>query len=259
MSPVLSGLQIGDAFFFEGESVKEFQGHPDQKYGHTTYSQNGEDLFIIELFNDLGISRPTYLDVGAFHPYNISNTALLYRFGSTGFTIDANPNCIKDFLDARPWSSHYQYGVVPEYDEIYTYLMFDPTSGRNTLCKNEAEKYSEKYGVSVGEEITVPTITLNDFVNKYNGGKFPHFLSLDVEGLDYDILKSVDFMQSAPVVICVETRVGQASAMSDLMGRLGFRPYAHMGENIIFVHISYFTRLLSGLGLIPPRKEGSIG
>jgi hypothetical protein len=39
------------------------------------------DVIVKFIFDCIGISKPTYLDVGAHHPY-ISNTALFYESGS---------------------------------------------------------------------------------------------------------------------------------------------------------------------------------
>ncbi|NJK83675.1 MAG: hypothetical protein HC912_07525 [Saprospiraceae bacterium] len=44
-----------------------------------TFSQSGEDLIIAMWFNIIDIKNPTYLDIGAYHPFFINNTALLYE------------------------------------------------------------------------------------------------------------------------------------------------------------------------------------
>ena len=40
-----------------------------------TFSQEGEDVFLIDFFKDN--NRGFYVDVGAFHPFRISNTYAL--------------------------------------------------------------------------------------------------------------------------------------------------------------------------------------
>ena len=45
-------------------------------YEIKTFSQSGEDVIINFIFNNLlKIKKPTYLDVGAHHPFFLSNTA----------------------------------------------------------------------------------------------------------------------------------------------------------------------------------------
>lgn len=52
----------------------------EMAYGKTySFAQFGEDLFIDNYFDmkDAGC----YIDVGAFHPFNISNTYMFYKRG----------------------------------------------------------------------------------------------------------------------------------------------------------------------------------
>ena len=51
----------------------------------------------------------------------------------------------------------------------------------------------------------IPVWTLADVVDKYCKGRFVDFLSLDVEGMELATLSTIDFEQSAPIVICAET------------------------------------------------------
>ena len=53
-----------------------------------SYSQNGEDLILIDYFNE----NPNgfYVDIGCHHPFRFSNTYLLYKKGWRGLNVDAN-------------------------------------------------------------------------------------------------------------------------------------------------------------------------
>ncbi len=66
--------------------------HPDQRFGGVTHAQHGDDIIIRAVFDNLGIDNPSYLDIGAHHPTNISNTKLFYDAGSRGINVEANPN-----------------------------------------------------------------------------------------------------------------------------------------------------------------------
>ena len=64
-----------------------------------SYSMNGEDLFINNYFKDkIGF----YVDVGAYHPLELSNTYLLYKRGWSGINIDINSLSIDYFNFLRP-------------------------------------------------------------------------------------------------------------------------------------------------------------
>jgi len=64
--------------------------HRDQWFGGRTYAQHGDDLAVLNIFKRLGIEKPSYLDVGAYHPFDLSNTALLYERGSRGIVVEPN-------------------------------------------------------------------------------------------------------------------------------------------------------------------------
>lgn len=179
--------------------------HPDQHYGCLSFSQHGEDMIILALFNSLGIKAPSYIDVGAHHPFSISNTALLHQRGSRGVNIEANPNLYQNFLKYRPADINLNIGIGPIQGKM-TFYMVDKWSGRNSFNKSMVEEFiKEEPEFSITEEIIVPVETLSNVVAKYCDGKFPDFLSIDIEGLDEAVLASVDFKKSAPLVICVES------------------------------------------------------
>ena len=69
---------------------------------------------LCNLFRLMGIERPGYLDLGAHHPYVISNTALLYERGSRGVNVEANPALVVAFREVRPDDVTVNVGVGPE-------------------------------------------------------------------------------------------------------------------------------------------------
>jgi hypothetical protein len=62
------------------------------KFEKKSFSQSGEDLIIDFIFNALGISRPSYIDIGAHHPYYLNNTAIFYLRGARGINIEPDPS-----------------------------------------------------------------------------------------------------------------------------------------------------------------------
>ncbi|MFH1178148.1 MAG: SAM-dependent methyltransferase, partial [bacterium] len=51
-------------------------------YGHTYYSQFGEDIVLEKIFS--GKNNGHYVDIGAHHPKRYSNTYLLHKRGWSG-------------------------------------------------------------------------------------------------------------------------------------------------------------------------------
>jgi FkbM family methyltransferase len=223
-----------------------YAGHPDQRYGHLTYSQHGEDLVFASLFEQLGIKRASYLDIGAHHPLHCSNTALLYNGGSRGVNVDANPDVMPEFHRLRPSDININVGVGPE-PGVMTFYRIDALSGRNTFSREAALRFvGDHPQFNISDELQIPVVTLNQLVDQYCEGQFPHLLSLDAEGLDYAILESTSFATSSPAVICVETYSAAGQRSGDIIRLLELRtfvPYVRMGENVLFLRRELGERL----------------
>ncbi|AUQ25600.1 FkbM family methyltransferase [Dickeya zeae] len=217
---------------------QSFTGSSDQSFGHITYSQHGEDMIIANIFSILNITKPTYLDIGANHPLKGSNTALLYSRGSHGTIVDANPNLMNDWKEIRPHDTALNVGVSKEDGELPFYYI-DDFSGRNTFDEDLAVAFvTNNPNFKIQKVEKIKTLPINKIVSQYLDGKWPDFLSLDVEGLDYDVLESADFSQNRPTVICAEILSGEEPNMEiiDLLVKKGFYPAFRTIANIIAVN-----------------------
>lgn len=69
-----------------------------------TYAQSAEDIILENIFkNELDFHQAGFfVDVGAYHPTEYSNTMLLYEQGWCGINIDAHPGFEKEFEKLRP-------------------------------------------------------------------------------------------------------------------------------------------------------------
>ena len=220
--------------------MTEWKGHKDQRYGGFTYSQHGDDIFVVNLFDLLGIEKPSYLDIGAHHPTIISNTKLLYDRGSRGVNVDANPNVMADFARERPEDQNLNIGVASQAG-FMTFYMDDPKGGRNTFDAAERDQLiAEGRSISTME---TEVVNINDLVQDACGGKWPDFLSIDAEGLDYEILKSANFLRGRPKVICAEIRKPNTAVTSMMMRRQGFICHCRIAENLIFVDREILAKL----------------
>ena len=205
-----------------------------------SYSQSGEDLIIKFIFDAIGIHKPRYLDIGAYHPEILSNTALFYQNGSHGINVEANPYLLDNFFTKRPKDINLNLGVGSASNKLDFYVMSTPTL--STFSQEEVQKYVAETKHTLQEIIPIQVETINQIVNQYAGGCFPELLSLDVEGLDLAILQSIDYQKSYPIVICVETisfsETGEGEKnhqVSDFLTSQGYLIYADTYINTIFV------------------------
>lgn len=164
---------------------------PSEKELHqkVSYSQSGEDLIIDFFFTARQIDKPSYIDIGAYHPYKISNTALFYEKGARGISIEPNPDGFEKFTKYRSEDTNLNIGIGNEESVLSYYSMNSPTL--NTFSEEEAKRYEEQNSARIEKIIEVEVKTLTSILEKYNKGIFPDFLSLDVEGWDYQILESL--------------------------------------------------------------------
>lgn len=176
----------------------------------SSYSQSGEDIIICDLFNRLGILNPSYLDIGANEPVALSNTYRLYQKGSKGVCVEPNPVLFKKLQKKRKRDVCINAGVAfNEQTEADYYVFPEKAHGLNTFSKADAD-FWETTGIEdlgkfkVQKIIKTKLININEIVNRHFKST-PNFLSLDVEGLDLQILQSLNFKKTSPEVICVET------------------------------------------------------
>jgi FkbM family methyltransferase len=210
------------------------------KYSKISYSQCGEDLIIQYIFNLRKIRKPTYLDIGANHPFYLSNTALFYQKGCTGINVEPNPDLIKEFYKHRCKDINLLAGVGASEGDRNFYIMNDTTL--SSFSEVEIKKYESTGLYKLAEIKKMQVITINSILEKYANGLFPDLLSLDAEGQDLEILKSIDFDSGSPKVICVEAAdyspTGAGGRRSDLVDYLtgeGYYEYANTNLNAIMV------------------------
>ena len=187
----------------------------------------------------MGNHKPSYIDIGAHHPEDLSNTALFYHNGSRGVNIEPDPVLFKAFPKERRFDINLNIGISDEAAELDFYVM--SYRALNTFSKTAAEQ-AEKEGHCIDSVIKLPVDTLPHIITKYCKGRFPDLLTLDVEGLDYEILNTIDYKQDCPTVICVETisysKNGKGEKNTQLIEYLtsnGYLVYADTKINTIFV------------------------
>lgn len=204
-----------------------------------SFSQCGEDMIVEYLFRLRGVTSPSYMDIGANHPFYLSNTARCYERGCRGVNIEANPELIKLFERYRPEDTNLNIGISDREGEMDFYIMTDNTL--STFSKEECDSMV-KGGKTLAGVSKIKLTTISRILAEKCGNQFPDFLSLDVEGMDFDILRSIDFDRSSPKVICVEaaeyspTGAGaRRSQLIDFLSAKGYYEYANTNLNAIMV------------------------
>jgi FkbM family methyltransferase len=207
-------------------------------YRKASYSQCGEDLqvaFVLDLI--LGSRPKKYVDIGANHPFHLSNTALLYTMGGQGVLVEPDPYYANLLRKKRRRDKIVQSGVHFSGEaQADFFVMNVPTL--NTFSRQEMERY-----VSMGHALTatfpVPLENINAILEK--AGTLD-FMNLDIEGLDKAILEMINWEKYRPTCICVETITYETRQepvkhydIIELMIDHGYILYADTFINSIFV------------------------
>ncbi|MEO8405243.1 MAG: FkbM family methyltransferase [Chitinophagaceae bacterium] len=217
-----------------------------------SFSQAGEDQVIRYLINDcLKIPDPTYLEIGTHHPLYGNNTYYFYSRGCKGVCVEPDVRWAPLIRKYRKRDVFLQAGVSTSKETSATFYIF-PTgySGWNTLEKEEAENRQAQTNIKF-QEVTVPLVNINDIIRDHFP-TWPTIISIDVEGLDLDILKSMDFDKYKPEIICAESitfsTTNDQSKINDIAAFMlskGYFVFADTYVNTIFCKSEAFKTLAS--------------
>jgi FkbM family methyltransferase len=212
-------------------------------YQKVSFSQAGEDLIIDHVFRSRDYDKINYIDIGAFDPWNINNTAKFYINGSRGVNIEPDPVSHAKFLTDRKEDQNLNIGIGAK-EETLTYYRLS-SKFLSSFSKEEVEATLKKRpSVKVLDEIQIQVRTIDNVVKEYLNGVYPSFISIDVEGFEMDILKTVDWenKQQLPIIFCVETisysQTGKGiknQEVIDFLVSKGYLAFADTNINTIFV------------------------
>ncbi|OAJ71243.1 hypothetical protein A7976_07390 [Methylobacillus sp. MM3] len=213
-----------------------------------SFSQSGEDLIVDFVLSWMGISEISYLDLGANDPLCFNNTYRLYEKGHTGVLVEPDVTLSEAIRKLRPKDICVACAVGVTHDpEVSFYKMSADTL--STTQSNTVDLYEKNSEHRLTLEVKVPQMHINALLAKYFPEKAPIFVSLDVEGLDLQLLEAWNFSRWRPSVICVETLTYSqnktATKVLDIfkvMELNGYEQYADTYINTIFVNKADWDR-----------------
>lgn len=210
-----------------------------------SYSQAGEDAVLRFLFEDKKVERISYLDIGTNIPDYGNNTYLFYCRGSRGVCVEADRTLIPRIRALRPQDTVLNVGVsIDGRAEAELYLF--NCGGISTFDKEEADKRVASGKYKIVNVAKVPLVSINTILRDHFN-RCPDLLSLDIEGLDLSVLRSLDFERYPIPIVCVETCTysenhirPKDTAIASFMLSQGYEVYADTYVNTIFVRKTWF-------------------
>ncbi len=162
-----------------------------------SYAQNQEDIMLLRALRD--VKRGFYIDVGAQQPVADSVTRLFYELGWTGINIDPMPQWVKMLQADRPHDINLQLAVSDTRGRMKFFAI--PDTGLSTADPEFVKKHAEA-GYQA-QEIEVEVRTLDDVCADHDVHEV-HFLKIDVEGAEENVIRGFSFDRVRPWVVVVE-------------------------------------------------------
>ena len=186
------------------------------------YAQHHEEEILDKYLGD--VVNGTYVDIGAGHATDISNTYGLYLKGWTGLTIDPKRFHVypATFVPSNPVQDKVKHGeplsashkkMRP--NDIHLTIAVTNYDGEVDMCDSatlgswlgddytaEGSPVIKKYGIN-----KVKCLTINTLISKYPQFANPDFLSLDVETNEAKVLECCDFEKFTPTLMIIENEV----------------------------------------------------
>ena len=159
-------------------------------------SQADEDEILAKLLPD---SAGLYVDVGANHPWDCSNTWQFYKRGWRGILAEPVPMFQPTLLRHRTGDAIFP--VAASNRAGYAVLRFN----------GPVSSFRADWPIETRAHLVVETMKLTDIIRQ-----FPGFMklaikrggwdlcSIDVEGHELEVLEGIDFSVFRPKVMCVE-------------------------------------------------------
>lgn len=168
-----------------------------QKEWMISFAQNGEDVLLARAFR--GIRKGFYVDIGAWEPIKDSVTFHFYQMGWRGINIEPQPAYAELLRAQRRRDITLELAVGASCGRTKFFAMAG--SGLSTMHADLAIEH-EHLGFPT-TEIEVDVVSLNDVFAEHCE-KDVHFLKIDCEGSEADVLIAFDLARYRPWIILVE-------------------------------------------------------
>jgi len=201
-------------------------------YALKSYSQEGEDMILRRIFEKKSVGF--YIDVGAHHPKRFSNTYFFYKKGWYGINIDAMPGSMSAFKKDRLRDINIEVPISID-EKNMTYYVFNEPALNGFDARLSREREAQNNSNKIIQSIDLRTKRLDQVLDEYLPlGKVIDFLSIDVEGLDFEVLQSNDWTKYKPEVIGSTLDSVVDSEVTKFLSQRGYLIYAKAVNTVIY-------------------------
>ncbi|MBC8106771.1 MAG: FkbM family methyltransferase [Anaerolineae bacterium] len=179
----------------------------------------------------------TYVDLGVYHPILLSNTYHFYSCGWRGLNVDVRPLAIELCRTLRQNDVSVLAAVSDTSGETVDVFEFDPAA-LTTLSAESAERYRQLSNVRFIGRSKVQTRRLNEILDEHWSLGAIDLMSVDLEGLDERVLRSLNWNRYRPRVLCFELNEIPFEAVPDaplvqFLKSMNYRLEARLDQSIV--------------------------
>ena len=177
-----------------------------------SYSNYGEDVVLqgiirwfIQLGIEINISNLSYIDCGGWHPIKHSNTYWLYKQGNRGTIIEPNINLKPLWEAVRPEDQFHQIAVAD--GEIVKYYRIGFAGQGSSIKEDWANSVTKSENLFIEDTVLIESKSLGQIIaihlNKFSS---PYLINIDLEGMDYEVIRQTNFNSLAyrPIFVLIE-------------------------------------------------------
>ncbi|MBL1266199.1 MAG: FkbM family methyltransferase [Halomonas sp.] len=169
-----------------------------------SYAQNFEDVMLWRAFGS--IENGTYIDIGAQDPVKDSVSFAFYQHGWRGLHLEPTHQYATALQQARPGEQVRQAAVGSTQGQLTFYEFAD--TGLSTGDQRIAEQHMAQGYTPTTH--TVEVVTLDELFEEWgqtHDADSPHWLKIDVEGMEEEVIKGWQNSSARPWVIVIESHL----------------------------------------------------
>lgn len=198
-----------------------------------SYAQNLEDVMLFRALKH--VRQGCYLDIGANHPVEDSVTKAFYDRGWSGVNIEPVSQWFNLLRQDRRRDVNLQVAISDTNQPLEFFEVVE--SGLSTLDADRAE-HCRQEGLTVLEN-TVEVWTLAQLCDQTKQAQI-HFLKIDVEGAETQVIASGDWEKHRPWIVLVEstrpnTNISDHDAWEPILLKNGYQCVWFDGINRFYV------------------------
>jgi len=224
----------GGAGVFAGQQSVRPPPPPTERDYARSYAQQGEDLVVGGILEELKLdNKSRFLDIGAHHPIRSNNTYLFYSVGYRGVLVEPNPYYVDLIKKNRPEDTVLPVGIGIDEQTEADYYVIRGDGQLNTFSKEQAEAHEKENKGAIERVEKRQLVRLDKVLEKHFPTGAPAFVSMDIEGLDHAILKTLDFEKWRPAVFCIETTTVTGEVHAGILSLMQEKGYAVRGGSFV--------------------------